>query len=300
MRVFTGRRFISLFLAAAFLVSALTGCGGYALKKSTDNEPVAVAKADSSTIFTEIPSPLEQIKTESIGAEDDMGEDGIMYSSTFAKNGKYYTLYSNMGVAQSTYLSVFDADGKNASNLNLPVSSDSYVCGVSADTKGNIYMIAEDTDKKGNMIYVLRCLGDKQKEIWSVSIKADTDFWPLGMVSTDSFTAVLSDLSLFIFDNKKGEQKKIALPDDSMMAKVCTDSKGNILLVGWPKDKLTVWSLDSKTFKWSKTKTAPAEFYFTEGVASGSGKYDFYIAKEEGVFGFRTDGSKPVKIELKL
>ena len=296
MRVFTGRRFISLFLAAAFLVSALTGCGGYALKKSSDNEPVAVAKADSSTIFTEIPSPLQQIKTEAVGAEDDMGEDGIMYSSTFAKNGKYYTLYSNMGVAQSTYLSVFDADGKNASNLNLPVSSDSYVCGVSADTKGNIYMIAEDTDKKGNMIYVLRCLGDKQKEVWSVSIKADTDFWPLGMISTDSFTAVLSDLSLFIFDNKKGEQKKIALPDDSMMAKVCTDSKGNILLVGWPKDKLTVWSLDSKTFKWNKTKTAPAEFYFTEGVASGSGKYDFYIAKEEGVFGFRTDGSKPVKI----
>ena len=97
MRVFTGRRFISLFLAAAFLVSALTGCGGYALKKSTDNEPVAVAKADSSTIFTEIPSPLEQIKTESIGAEDDMGEDGIMYSSTFAKNGKYYTFAQHTG-----------------------------------------------------------------------------------------------------------------------------------------------------------------------------------------------------------
>ena len=296
MRLFTGRRFVSLFLAAAFLVSSMTGCGGYALKKSTKNEPVAVAKADSSVIFTEIPSPLEKITTENIGAEDDMGEEGIMYSSTFAKNGKYYTLYTNIGAAETTSLSSFDADGKKASEFTLPVSADGYICCVSADTDGRIYVVSEDVDKKGDMVYMLRCLGEKQKEVWSVRIQADQDFMPLGMATTDSFTAVLSDLDLYIFDNKKGGQKKLKLPADNMMAKVCNDSKGNILLVGWPEDKLTVWSLDSKTFKFNKTKTAPVNFYYTEGVASGSGKYDFYLAKQEGVFGFRTDGSKPVKI----
>ena len=296
MRVFTGKRFISLILSAAFLVSALTGCGGYALKQNTDHKPVAVAKADSSVIFTEIPSPLEKITTETIGGEDDMGAEGIIYSSTFAKNGKYYTLYSNIGAAESTYVSTFNADGKEASDFTLPVSADGYIACVSADTEGRIYMISEDVDKKENMVYMLRCLDDKQKEVWSVRINADQDFMPLGMTTTDSFTAVLSDLDLYIFDNKKGEQKKFRLPADNMMAKVCTDSKGNILLVGWPEDKLTVWSLDSKTFKFNKTKAAASGFYYTEGVASGSGKYDFYLAKEEGVFGFRTDGSKPVKI----
>ncbi len=288
------RPILALILVIIMAVSVLTGCSGYALKKK--EEPVALAKADKSDIFTEIPTPLDFVTTSSVGEEDDLGEAGLIFSSAFAKNDRYYTLYTNLGTSGGTYLSSFDAAGKKASKITLPESDDGMIYCAGADSDGRIYLVSSTCDKKGDIVYKLQCLGQKQKEVWSTVIKAEQDFEPLGMVTTDSVTAVLSDSRLDVFDNKKGVQKQVKLPVENLLGKICTDRKGNILLVGWPDNKLTVWTYDEEKAKFNKTKTFSGNYSYTEGVASGNGKYDFYIAVEEGVFGFVTDGSKPVRI----
>lgn len=294
MRAVKNRRILALVLVFSFVISVLTGCGGYALKKKESN--VSYAKAETSDIFKTVPTPLDMVTTSSVDSEDDLGAEGLIFSSTFAKNGKYYTLYSDMGSAESTTLSAFDASGKNASKISLPVPKEGMVNCISADEEGRIYMVTGESDEEDNMVYKISCLGKKQKAVWSVKIKANQDFEPQAMVTANTFTAVLANNGLYTYDNKKGSQKSVKLPENNMLAKICTDKKGNVLLVGWPDDKLTVWSFDRETMKFKKTKTFSGNYKYTDGVASGNGKYDFYLASADSVYGFQTDGSKPVRI----
>lgn len=288
-------RLLAFVLVSAMAASALTGCSGYALKKK--EETVTVAKADTSLIFTEVETPLNTVSAASVGNTDDMVSDGIMFSCSFAKNGKYYTMYSDPTAGSKTYLSTFDGAGKKASKISLPTPEDGIVNCISADSKDNIYTVSGEANDKGDMVYVIRSYNEKRKRVWGTRIKAGVDFEPLGMVSLDDFTAVLSGESLLIFDNKEGKQKNVKLPASDMISKICTDSSGNILLVGW-KDfsELAVWRMDSETCKFTSVKVTGKGFGYSDGVASGNGKYDFYLTKEDGVYGFTAKEHKPVKI----
>ena len=94
------RPILALTLVIIMAVSVLTGCSGYTLKKK--EEPVALAKADKSDIFTEIPTPLDLVTTSSVGDEDDLGEAGLIFSSAFAKNDRYPRSRKTTGIIPCT------------------------------------------------------------------------------------------------------------------------------------------------------------------------------------------------------
>lgn len=288
-------RLISLVLAAAMTAVSMAGCGKFLEGDRNDN--VALAKADTSSIFVEVSSPLEKVSALSTGSSDDMGEDGVVFSSVFAKDGLYYTLYSDIGAGKGANLSSFDADGKKEKKMSLPAPKEGSVSSFSADSEGRIFMLWCEENKEGELSYQLVCLGKDQKEEWKKKVSSDEDFEPSGMVTTDDYTVLLTNTDVLLFNNKNGKEKKITSPLKGSIGKICTDSKGEVLILGWVDDDgLSAWRLDSEAMTFRSAKVSGKSFYYSEGIASGSGKYDFYICNEDGIYGFVTDGSKPVRI----
>jgi len=294
-------RMLAFLLTAVTTAAALTGCGG--LGSGDRDKTMTLARADSSNLFREIASPLDKIGkgelsvSEASDDVDDLGAEGVVFASTFASDGRYYTLYSNMDAGNGANVSIFDADGKKAQNIGLPTPDEGSVNCVSADSKGRIYMVSCEEGGNDGFVYSIRCLGDKQKEIWKKQIKADENFEPLGMVSGDTSTFLLTNTDLLVYDNAKGAVKNVKLPSSDMMCKICKDSKGVPVLLGWKDgEDMAAWKYDENKQALTSAKISGKGFFYSEGISSGNGKYDLYLANEEGVFGFVLDGSKPVKI----
>ena len=310
-----GSRFVSLFLILAMAVCSLTGCSLF----SMNSKGTMMAKIDTETIYKHAPSPLDDIVSavetssaqtdeEEDGGEDDelsdeMGAERFNFLSTKASGDKYYIMYTDLEAGSSMFLCAFDSEGKNGVRVKLPGSEDSGVNQFSVLPNGSILLLINKYDgEKEAFIWQLACCtieGKEQaelKEVWKKEISSEEDFYPGGMVSLDKETYLQTDAGLRVYDNKDGKElKKIELPKD-FNGNICKSAKGDIIIAGTDDSGIAAYTLDKEKDKFTATKYKAPDFFFTDSVASGSGEYDFYLTKTDGIFGFKLDGVGPVRV----
>lgn len=310
-----GMRFVSLFLILAMAVCALTGCGLF----SMNNKGTRVARVDTETIYKRTPSPLDDIvslvetSSAQAGEEEDAGEDDELsddmgierfnFISTAASGDKYYVLYTDLEADSGIFLCAFDSEGKNGVRVRLPGSEDSGVNQFSVLPDDSILLLINRYDSKNETFVwqLSHCTIEGKdeaelKEIWKKDISSEEDFYPGGMVSTDTNTYLQTDMGIRVYDNKDGsEVKKIELPKD-FTGNICKSPNGDILVAGTDENGVAAYRLDKEKDKFTATKYKAPDFYYADAVASGSGEYDFYLTKTDGVFGFKLDGVGPVRI----
>lgn len=310
-----GIRFVSLFLILAMAACALTGCGLF----SMNSKGTMMAKVDTETIYKHAPSPLDDIvgavaassaqegENEDEGGDDelsdDMGIERFNFISTEASGNKYYVLYTDLEADSGIFLCAFDTEGKNGVRVRLPGSEDSGVNQFSVLPDDSILLLINRYDNKNETFVwqLSHCTIEGKdeaelKEIWKKDISSEEDFYPGRMVSTDKNTYLQTDMGILVYDNKDGsEVKKIELPKD-FNGNICKSPKGDIIIAGTDENGVAAYTLDKEKDKFTATKYKAPDFFFSDAVASGSGEYDFYLTKTDGIFGFKLDGVGPVRV----
>jgi hypothetical protein len=283
------------------------------------NKGTTMAKIDTETIYKLAPSPLDDIvnavetsaaqadEKEDQGGDDelsdDMGAERFNFLSTAASGDKYYIMYTDLEAGSGMFLCTFDSEGKNGVRVRLPGSEDSGVNHFSVLPDGSILLLINQYDGENEQFIwrLVRCTieGKDQaelKEVWKKDISNEEDFYPGGMVSTDTETYLQTDSGLRVYDNKNGtELKNIELPKE-FTGNICKSPKGDIIIAGTDDAGVAAYTLDKEKDKFTATKYKAPDFFFVDTVASGSGEYDFYLTKTDGIFGFKLDGVGPVRV----
>ena len=283
----------------AFIVSLCTlgGCGRAASAKEGEKK----GSEKVNTIYEVIPSPLTGIekKTASSGGLviDDMGGDSINYGTPAAANGKYYVLYTSMYDDDRPSICIFDENGKNDQTIKLEGGENCQVSCMSVSPDGRIFFAVNSYDEeKDKSAWEAVCLNKKGKEAWRQTLKADDSYYIRGMASTKDNTFLLSDTDIRIIDNAGKSVKKISIPTKEFYGHICTDGKDQVILAGSSGDGFIAWKYDPGQEKFTKTKLNIKGMFGAEIVVSGVGSYDFFTSREDGVYGLKLDGSKPVKV----
>lgn len=313
MKKLKGCRILSVILVLAMAAGAMSGCGLFGAQKST-----SLAKLDTNTIYTQIDSPLRALlkSAESASAadtsaestsddelSDDMGGERFNFTSAQAANGKYYVLYTDLESAGNVYLCSFDEKGKGGLTIPIPSSEDGGItnfCVMPDDSfilVDNRYVEEKETFVHQMSRYVFEG-GDKPalKEVWKKTISEEEDFYPVGAVATEKEIFLMTETGVIIYDSKDGAEKlKTELPKE-FSGNICKTPDGRVLLAGSRTDGASSFTIDPATGKYEETKYETASTFYAEAYSSGCGEYDFYMSDTSGVYGFRTDNPKPVKV----
>ena len=284
-------------MAFAVLLCTLGGCGRAASAKQgnkTGSEKV-------NTTYEMISSPMSGIEAKSSDSDglviDDMGGDSISYGNPAAANGKYYVLYTSMYDDDRSSICIFDENGKNEETIQLDGGENFQVSCMSVSPDGHIFLALNRYDEKTDKsVWEAVCLDKKGKETWKKTLKADSSYYVRGMASTKDSTFLLSDTDVRMFDNAGQDVKKLSIPTREFYGNICTDGGNQVFLAGSSDSGFTAWKYDSASSKFTKTKLSVKGMFGSEIVANGTGDYDFFTSKEDGVYGMKTDGSAPVKV----
>lgn len=267
-----------------------------------------VAKIDTDTIYARVKSPLSELmkSAQSSSADeeaDDMGEERFNFTSSQAAKGRYYVMYSDLQSANGTFLCSFDAKGENGRTIQLPSSEEGGVTNFNVMSDGSIVLLSSEyNEQKEVFIWQMGRYtwteGEKPelKEVWRKTISEEEDFYPVGIVSTDKNLFLLTESDLRIYEGKDGAGKlKTDLPQE-FYGNICVTPDHRVLLVGTDAKGFISYGVDPTTGKYQETKYETPASFISESVTSGCGEYDFYVNGSDGVYGFKTGSTGPVKV----
>lgn len=287
------KQVLSFLMAFVLFAAALTGCGSPASGKEKDPGKDEV---DKNTVFTLVTSPFDRIYE---GSTEEF-DAGISVSSVMAANGRYYVLYSNYMTDDSLSLLSFDEKGENEKTVSLPAVQDGWINAVTVAPDERVYYVSSAYSEEGETSSMKVCgLSAQGEKLWEKEIEADEDFYIANIVSTEDHTLALTDREIRMYDNADGTEKKLNLPGGSQEGyggRLCTDGKGGVLYVASGDKGLSAWKLDAQAGTFAQAQLSAEGFWGGDDISSGNGEYDFFSSDQEGVQGFKLDGSAPVKI----
>lgn len=288
---------LSVLMAVIVTLCTLGGCGRPASAKEGEKK----GSEKVNTIYEIIPSPMTGIENKASSSGglviDDMGGDSINYGNPAAANGKYYVLYTSMYDEDRSSICVFDEAGKNEQTIPLEGGENTQISCMSVSPDGRIFLaVTRYDEKKDRSVWEAVCLDKNGKEVWKQTLKADDSYYVRGIAATKESAFLLSDTDIRIIDKAGKSVKKTGIPVKEFYGNICTDGKEQVILAGPSDSGFTAWKYDPGQEKFTKTKLNVKGMFGNEVIASGAGGYDFYTSKEDGVYGMKLDGSKPVKV----
>lgn len=285
-------RIISFVMAFAVLTCTLFGCGHAAAAKENKE---AAGPVDKNVVFHEKPSALDSLFND-VTAQSLGSEGGEIYINTvLAVSGRYYVCYSRMDGEEKTSLLSFDADGNSPVTFDLPLPENGLIAALSVAPDGTIYAASEVMEEE-SVSWNLTAIDAKGKKVRDQALGGGENFYVQSMVSTERETWLQSDEEVRVIDNAKGTERTVEKPSTDYYGKLCNDSRGDVILVGSTDKGLSAWKYDDKKAAFSEVKIQTDDFWGGEGFSSGSGPYDFYAGKDDGLYGFTLNGSGPVKV----
>lgn len=304
MKKMTGRRIISLIIILAMAVTALAGCGSSKRK----NKGVSLAQADSECRYKEVPSPLTDIlKSADSGtgeeSVDDLGDGRFNFVSVTTADGRYYVLYSDLESENNSYLCRFDEEGKNGQIFPVPVEEEGSVINFCVLPDDNIVVLTSLYDLDKDVFNWQLCdyvpeekEEAKLKEVWKKTVSTEEDFFASSMVAAEKEIYIQTDSDLRIYDSSDGSEKKKIEHPGSFYGNACKSPQGTILLAGTGDKGVVAYSYDPGTDKLQKTQFESKDIFIADAIASGCGDYDFFLASDDSVYGFRLDNPAPVRV----
>lgn len=297
MAGFKKRQILSVFLSGIILLSVIAGYSKTVSAKDTGGKN-AEKGYDVDTVFQELSSPLDGLFEKAAGpSNDDDFIENMAYSAAFALNGRYYVTCSSKTEGETKTLYSFDENGSDLKEISLPSHGENeWVSTLSVSGDGKIFLVMSEFSEDGlssDSSLKMSCVDAGGREVWSKKIEGGEDLYAAGMVSAEDVTVLLTGTDVRIIQNKDGKEKKIPLPADDFYGNVCIGKDGSVLLSAGMDDGIRVWKLDTKKGTYDKQAAAYKNFYSDINAVSGAGSYDFFCAKENGIYGFTLDSSEP-------
>ena len=258
---------------------------------------------------------------------DEMGADSINFSAVTSAGSRYYVFHTDMSLDQKTVLNIFDEKGQDAGTVELALGEDGFVGGCSVLPDGRVCFVTNGYDEAADQFpWEIVCMSIepevtqeaaaaaaaneggqaavtaqpgpvKATEVWKRLLSTSEDFFLRGMVSTDQGTFLLTETEIIVCSNEDGtEVKKIVLPTADFNGSITKNEAGEILLAGQDQAGIHVWKLDPAAGTYAESLIQTDHAFMLERLAPGSSGFDFYYAAEDGIYGFKTDGSAPVLV----
>ena len=255
-RVFAG-------LLAVLMIMSMAGCGNTAKSKNEASVDEKECVFMENTDFS-VDSSINIRKVIKVGED-------IAFISYDSPGGKIYYKPVTGGEEKVIYTS---QKGIGVDNIT--------------EVDGNIGII-EDQDLKRT----LKVIDKDGNEVSSVSLSGLDDISidinsSSYSVTQDGEVAVSTNQELILLNKEGRETKRIQFPAGIMSS--CLTKNGEIAVFGAEnQEKVEVTFIDPKTGKKRTTAQISAEYLDDGAVRTGFGDYDFFVKKESGLYGYKTD-----------
>ena len=288
-----------------------TACGKSGTSSKTEAQKGSI---DPNVVYNVINSP------------EIIASGSISFNSITTAGDRYYVLYSALDDQNQKnlyYMCSFDAEGKNVQNIPIPVEEDAWVAGMGVDLDGGLAIIQnmynEETQSESNeLLYLIipddgaevkdddakvnenstqaAQNGPQVTEKWKHELEVE-EFHSSCITSNGQYTVLISDKAVHIYTNEDGKElHTVDLPSEYFYGGICLNEKKEFVLAGaGPKDT-TAWRLDPAAGIFTKGEIASDSFYDYSNITNGNGGYDFFLARDDGIYGFVLNGTEPVKV----
>jgi len=248
--------------------------------------------------------------TDTIPSAEDIASGNIRFNSITEAGDRYYVLYSVYGDETDQYsLCSFDADGKNVLNIPLPVAKNGWVVGMGADPDGGFVLVQslyEEETQTGSIELLYFSIADDEaqaaengpqiSEKWKQVLEEET-LNSNCVVCNGQYTVLISEKAAHIFANEDGKNlHTVDLPSGDFYGGICLNEKNEFVLAGAGADDTNAWRLDPAAGTFTKAEIASEGFYDFSNISNGNGGYDFFLSRDDGIYGFVLDGTEPVKV----
>ena len=224
-------------------------------------------------------------------------DDTVMIHDIVASNGQYYVALRRMDESFD-YFSIYDDKGNKGTEIDIRADDITGTNGLGVAPDGSIFYVYQDPDhanEDGVYNHLIRTNSDGET-VWNVIPEDEINTWYEGkMLSTDNLTFLLSDDSLDIFDNEKGDKiKSVQLNRPFDDPKLCIN-KENDLFITYSEEGgfYYIFSLDQDSGKTNLVALGGEKIQFFE---SGNGKYDLYLGGNKGILGINLSEKEVVKL----
>lgn len=294
-------------VAFAILVSVvfngfLTACGNSGTSSKAEAQKTSI---DPEVVYDVIASPFDNdAMPDNIPSAESIASGNILFNNIIAAGDRYYVIYSAFEAQEQKdlyHLCSFDSEGKNAQNVLIPVGEDGWISGMGADSDGGFVILQSmyDEETQSESIELLYLAieddGPQLTEKWKQVLDQE-EFNGSCIACNGQYTVLLSDKAVHIYANEDGKElHTVDLPSDHFYGGICLNEKKEFVLAGAGSKDTTAWRLDPATGIFTQGEIASEGFYDYSSITNGNGGYDFFLARNDGIYGFVLDGTEPVK-----